>query len=270
MKKTKVRAPTNVKGKTITTGEIFSGGTMIELVQAPQGSNKPHLLLWKGTGATIATQVEYRDHIYEAPELTANFYRATRFPARCNNYQSLRELFNEIATVFDQYLQLSERGSRLLTSFVIGTWLADHLPISPNLVISGPDQRLGIELLKLLSCLCRRPLLLTELTPGGFQSLPMQLSLTLLINQQSLRPSMLRLFHASSYRGLHLTGGRGVLIDIYGPKAIFAEAILSTSCLGNARFGSRSCNLGGDWRSWMMPHKQRFLTSSNRSYFLSD
>jgi hypothetical protein len=34
---------------------------------------------------------------------------------------------------------------------------------------------------------------------------------------------MLRLLRASNYRGLHLTGNGGTLIDIYGPKAIYCR-----------------------------------------------
>jgi hypothetical protein len=63
--------------------------------------------------------------------------------------------------------------------------------------------------------------MLAELTPGGFRSLPRQLPLTLLLNQQALKPNMQRLLRASSYRGLHLPGNRGTVVDLYGPKAIF-------------------------------------------------
>lgn len=208
----------------ITTGEIFPDGAIIELVRGSEGSKKPNLLLWKGSAATIASHVKYRGRIYEAPELSTSIYRSTRLPARCGDYQSLRELFNGIVAEFDQRLQLSERDSRLLAAFSLSTWCAGRLPIAPKAVISGPDERSGVELLRLLSCVCRHPLLLAELTPGGFRSLPLELSPTLLVNQQALRPPMLRLFHASAYRGLHLTGNRGELIEIYGPKAVFSKS----------------------------------------------
>lgn len=231
--RTEARTSTKSKGKIVTTmGEIFSDGAIIELVRPPAESTKPNLLLWKVTAATTAAQMQYGDRIYESPELIADVYRAIRFPTSCSDYRSLRALFDGIAAAFDQHLQLSERESRLLTSFALSTWLADHLPIAPTLVISGRDQRLGIEVLKLLSCICRRSLLLAELTPSGFRSLPMQLSPTLLINQQSMRPSMLRLFRASNYRGLHLIGNRGALIDIYGPKAIFCRSDSVNDLLG--------------------------------------
>jgi hypothetical protein len=74
--------------------------------------------------------------------------------------------------------------------------------------------------------------MLAELTPGNFRSLPMHLSLTLLLDQQRLKPNLQRLLRASSYRGMHLPGNRGSVVDLYGPKAIFcgsdsAEVTLS-------------------------------------------
>src|ERR1022692_4069259 len=74
--------------------------------------------------------------------------------------------------------------------------------------------------------------MLAELTPGGFRSLPRQLPLTLLLNQQELKPNMQRLFRASSYRGLHLPGNRGSVVDLYGPKAIFCGNDAAADSLG--------------------------------------
>jgi len=205
----------------ISAGEIFGDGAMMELVSGSSEPNKPDLLLWNGRKAIVAPRVEHGGCIYEAPELPQSLYRATRFPSRCSDYSSARGLFAAIIDLFKRHLDLPQRESSLLSCFSISTWLADRLPTAPTLTISGPDQELGIDVLRLLSCLCRHPLMLAEVTPGGFRSLPRQLSLTLLLNQQELKPNMQRLLRASNYRGLHLPGNRGSVVDPYGPKAIF-------------------------------------------------
>jgi hypothetical protein len=130
-------------------------------------------------------------------------------------------LFVDIAGLFRHHLDLPELESSLLACFAISTWLTDRLPTAPSLAISGPEPELGIDVLRLLSCVCRHPLILAEVTLGGLRSLPMQLGPTLLLNQQELKPNLQRLFRASSYRGLHLPGNQGRLVDLYGPKAIF-------------------------------------------------
>jgi hypothetical protein len=141
-------------------------------------------------------------------------------------------LFAAIADLFKHHLDLPQRESSLLACFSISTWLADRLPTAPSLVISGPDQELGIDALRLLSCVCRHPLMLAEVTPGGFRSLPAQISLTLLLDQQELRPNMQRLLRASKHRGLHLPGNGGSVVDLYGPKAIFCGNDAAVETLG--------------------------------------
>ena len=67
---------------------------------------------------------------------------------------------------------------------------------------------MGLDVLRLLGCVCRHSLVLAEITPGTFRSLPTQLVFTLLLDQQGLKPNIQRLLRASSYRGLHLAGNR--------------------------------------------------------------
>lgn len=222
--KTKIKAKreSNATNSCINTaGEIFADGAMIELISGSSGLRKPSLLLWNGREANVGPSVEHGGCIYEAPALAPSLYLATRFPSGCQDYSSARNLFVTITDLFKRHLYLPERESSLLGCFSISTWLADQLPTAPTLMISGPDQELGIAVLRLLSCLCRHPLMLAEVTPGGFRSLCTQLSLTLLLNQEELRPNMQRLFRASNHRGLHLAGNRGSVVNPYGPKAIF-------------------------------------------------
>ncbi len=219
-------------GRVITTaGQIFPDGTMIELVSGSAG-NKPDLLHWNGVKGSIAARVEYGDYTYEASELNPSLYCATRLPKQCKDYGSSRELFRGVADLFKHSFHFSDRESGLVACFCLSTWLTDRLSIAPSLVIFAPDQGLGIELLRLLSCVCRRPLMLAEVTPGGLRSLPMHLSLTLLVNEHGLRPNLQRLLRASSYRGLHLPGNRGGVVDLYGPKAILWESDVASDNLG--------------------------------------
>ena len=215
------RASHATNGCIITPGEIFADGAMIELVAGSSGLNKPELLLWTGSKATVGPRVEHGGCVYEAPDGAPSLYGTMRLPSRISGYNSARGLFAAIGDLFQHHLDLPERESSLLACFSISTWLADRVPTAPSLTIVGPEPELGIEVLRLLSCVCRHPLLLAEVTPGGFRSLPMPLGLTLLLSQQDLKPNLHRLFRASSYRGLLLPGNRGSVVDLYGPKAIF-------------------------------------------------
>lgn len=222
----------NAKGIHTTFGEVLADGAMIELVSSSSRPNKPDLLLWKKGKATIASQVDHSGCVYEAPELDATLSRAVRLPARCCDYGSARELFVEIRDLVQHNVHLPDSESGLVACFAISTWIADRLTSAPVLTICGTNEQLGIELLRLLSCICRHPLMLAELTPSGFCALPMHLSLTLLLNQQRLKDTMQRLLRTSTHRGLHVLGNGGRVLDLFGPKAIVSGDVAWLEALG--------------------------------------
>ena len=100
------------------------------------------------------------------------------------------------------------------------------------------------DVLRLLSSVCRHPLMLAEITPSGLRSLPSQLGLTLLLNQQEMKPSLHRILQASAHRGQHLPANGGRLVDLYGPKAIF--------CGNDAAF-----DIGGSIQISVTPSQQQ-------------
>ena len=61
--------------------------------------------------------------------------------------------------LFERHLGLLRPESSLLTYFPISTWLADRLANPLSLAICCSDEALGIDVLRLLDCLCRHPLL---------------------------------------------------------------------------------------------------------------
>lgn len=223
--------PTNVKGngktsaavpnRIVTAGEIFADGTVIELVTGSSQLSKPQLLFWDGRKAKIGPQVEHEGQIYEAAEMQASLYRAVRLPARRGTYHPARRLFDEIGGLFDRHAGLSPANCGLLAGFSISTWLRGHLANVLNLAMCGLDEELGVDVLRLLHCVCRHPLLIGEITSAWFRKMPMQVAPTLLLNQQIMRPALQNLVRASSHRGLHLPGSAGDVVDLYGAKAIF-------------------------------------------------
>jgi hypothetical protein len=97
------------------------------------------------------------------------------------------------------------------------------LPMVPSLAIYTPDQGQGIDLLRVLHCVCRRPLMLAEVTRGGLRSLAPGFMMTLLVGDGKLRPNLQRLLRAANYRGLHIIGNRGAVVDLPGPRAILCD-----------------------------------------------
>jgi len=153
---------------------------MIELVSAT--GNQLDVLLWQNNRKKIAPQIEHRERVYKALDLDESLRRAIRFPSSADAYGTNKELFAQIRILFERYIGLTSPEGALLTAWVCSTWFPDRLSSPPTLIISGPETGPAIILFRLLSCLCRRSLVLAKLDRTALLSL-VSLQPTLLVNQ---------------------------------------------------------------------------------------
>ncbi len=131
------------------------------------------------------------------------------------------QLFAEVSAFFQEYLAIPQDVAQLLTSWKASTWLSDRLPSPPALIVVGPRMRRAADLFQLLGCGSRRALGLTGINRAALVRLPMDLNLTLLIGQPDLSRSLLQLLSAANYRGMHVPGRSGAILDWIGSRAIF-------------------------------------------------
>lgn len=202
---------------TKTSGEIFPDGSIIELVAAAS-EERLDLLLWEEGSKTIAPQVEYRGCVYQAVDLPETTRRAIRFPVDAKSYD--RELFIRVLDLFGRYVGVSRSEAALLTAWTTTTWFADQVSSPPALVISGPAMDHAITLLRLLSCVCRRPVILADINQAALFSL-MSLPATLLVNYPGLSAKIRDLWSRSNYRGVHVFGN-GKVLQVVGSKGIYS------------------------------------------------
>lgn len=221
MRTARVNNPSQIADECIATaGEFFPDGAALDLISAKPGSN-PDLVLWKAGTATRERYVEHRRRQYKALDIDPSVLRVVRLPNRWVDYGSTRQLFARVARIFQQYLSLLKNESALLTYFSISTWFAEVLPSAPWLSIRGLDPSPAINLLRLLGSVCRRALLLADITPRTLRSLPLTLRPTLLISQPDMSRRMDALMRASNYRGFYIPGANGTILDAYFPRATF-------------------------------------------------
>jgi hypothetical protein len=211
-----------------TTGESFSDGRLLELVSGTSIPGGLLLILWDGTRVRVADQFEVEGRVYVPVSLDSSTWEAIRFPVRATGYESVSELFERIVDVVNNYFKLPARGLRAIAYFVLASWFPEILPTPPTLVITGPSSAEARRFLRLLRCLCRHGVIVTELSPAGFWTLPMHLRPTLLIDISGLTRQMRGLLRASSGRGAYIAR-RGEFTDIACVKAVYsAESDVDT------------------------------------------
>ena len=211
--------PLRAKRRLVTTvGEIFADGSVLELVTSAS-SGRLVLLFHSAGRQKIASQIEHSGRIYQPPDIDEGMAPAIRFPHDAKSYVSIGRLLRRISEFFERYAGLPQQESALITAWAADSWFPDCLSSPPTLLISGPEMDDAIRLFRLLHCVCRRPVLLGDLSRSAFLALA-PLGATLLINQPDLSPRLRALWGSSNYRGVHLFGS-GKVRSVASSKAVF-------------------------------------------------
>jgi hypothetical protein len=196
------------------------GSSIIELVRDPLDCSSLKLLLWTQSKVMTGSQIEFGNRTYEPLPVEPSVVRAVSWPTRPLKYKSTRALFEEVLSTITERVEMQERHARLLTYFVFSTWVPERLTLSPSIAILGPADGQGIRLLKVLRCLCRRSMLLADVSQPELLTLPLDLCPTLLMNRPVLGRRFAKFLSGTNRRGM--CGVRaGKAIEVCCPKAIY-------------------------------------------------
>lgn len=203
----------------VTIGESFPDAT-IDLVADPSDSYRLNLLLWDGSTATVAPRVEYGRCTYEPIALEPSLVHAVQWPKCPIQYGSTRNLFDRVRSLIAQHVEIQDSSAHLLTYFVFSTWFPDRLSLAPGFAGLGPGDSEGVQLLRVLSCVCRRSMLLAGVSHASLLSLPLQIAPTLLMCRPMLTRSLRSFLSTSNRRGLGAVK-RGKVLEVCCPKAVY-------------------------------------------------
>lgn len=162
-------------------GKLFADGCAIERLSGNR------LVLWEpGTKPRTESSVAYSGITYAAKSLHADLEESLQLPDSIEEFGTFGDLIANLSEQIEPYVSLDKDTTVLLASFVLSTWVVECLPSAPVLNLWGP---VGTEnvLIDLLSCLCRRPLRLTEPSVRELSNLPSGLCPTLILKRPSRR-----------------------------------------------------------------------------------
>jgi len=213
-----------------TIGEVFSDGTNIELIREA-ATGRMSLSSFDGKSHTVGNRVKAHGQLYLPAQIHPTILRAVTLPTRCGEYGSTNQLFAAVREKLTTSGFLDD-VTLPTTHFVFASWFPEFSAVAPCLSISGPRSE-AVYLLRLLGCLVRHPLRLAEITRAGLCSLPINLQLTFLIDQEPISRSTRSLLSASNHPGTYVPW-KGGLADIYCAKAIYVGDGLAGGRVGDS------------------------------------
>ena len=204
-----------------TSGDIVGETTSIDLVR-DASSEKFRLSVFSHGKHTVVDRCNVGRRVFLPARIPAAFARQIRWPDRRGDFISIGKLASELRAILLTEGFAPETGAKA-AYWVLASCFVDVLPAAPTLVISGPPPEASF-LLRLLSCLVRRGLVIDGFKRNALRPLQMQLRPTLLINSGALDNASRRLILATSRPGTLVPCG-DQLVDAYSAKAIYVGPI---------------------------------------------
>jgi len=216
--------PPDCLDQSVTTDfETLPDDSFLELVTTGAPSHELRLLHWSRSGFDITNRLHFGGKGFVPPQWNRTLLGAIRMPTGVRPSGDARMLFSRISEILRAFVDLPEEMLVRVVVYILATWFPESLEVAPLLWITGPPTSGKTTLLRLLHCLCRRPILVTDVRPAALYSLP-ALKATLLIDEFDLGSSgadqhLLRLIRAGSTPGIHVPRN-GQVHDLFCPKAV--------------------------------------------------
>jgi len=213
-------------------------GSLVDLVEDPDNPNRTILAVWKDGKATYHSQLKRDGAVLIPLARDGEVFRHVRLAHSTEPYKSVAGLLLSLAELINKCVDIKDEYLPALVHFILLTWVADRLPVAPYLSIVGLPQSGKTTLLRVLSLVCRRPLLTADTTSAAFYEACSQLNPTLLIDESGTPGDNRALRHL-----LRMGTTRDVLVmrksrifHAYGPKVICwreppDDPALSSRCL---------------------------------------
>lgn len=214
----------------------FSDGTLVELVRDPSHL-RPRLLIWKNGKTAIQDDFRQADCSFVPPDIDPSLLGAMRLPTAVSRNATLQDLLQGTQKCISTYVDLQPQYVRLVSNFVVYTWFADRLTVAPYLWITGPCCAGKTRLLRLMHCLCRRAVLVSDISPASLYSLPNAIIPTLLMDEfePGTGGRSRELEHylrcGSTQDGKAMRGGK--LYDTFCPKVISSRIATADGALAS-------------------------------------
>ncbi len=147
---------------------------MVEAIFDQSHPNQLRLHTWDGHRAATPPTVSRRGCTYAAAPVAAGLSRAVRFPGSSKSFGTAAQLTSSMLKFLGRYASLPPDVAALIVAFALSSWFVDCFPVAPSLYLLGPDNEATL-LLRLMGCLCRRPILLSEVDIAALGTLPRDL-----------------------------------------------------------------------------------------------
>ena len=206
---------------TETAGGAFSDGNLVDLI-LPEPGTELQLVRCFESRVHENRELSISGTNYVPIKVESSWLKATKFPQKVGKKRPAGELFANVCSFLKAGMNLEPETLQKLAAFAISTWFTDAFHAAPSLWVVAPDANDRRNVLRLLSYVCRRAVLLADCKLSTLACIRAELKPTLLFESAG---------RALSAQILAITTRRGFYVPRNG-RALdcsFAVAVLPRS-----------------------------------------
>src|ERR1700747_1353570 len=213
-------------------------GSLAEIIREPVIPTKSLLAVYKGGTVQYVEKWRNGDRVLIPLPRAGQVLKHIGLPAGSEPFVGLEELMGNVACFFESVLVVGVVWRMLMTAFVFSSWFREKLPVAPYLALLGPPGSGKTTAMRILSLLCRRGFLTSDISSAAFYDVSHRLGPTLLIDETATAGhprTLLHLLRSSSSPGfVSLRKDKAQMA--FGPK-VFAwielpnDAPLNSRCI---------------------------------------
>ena len=161
----------------------LENGRRLELIEDPTDPTKTKLAVFGGSKVQLVSHFEYRGNIFLPIARESDGLSDIVLPHAPNPYHSTEEVLSRVVHLLESCLSLAPSYLNILATFVLYSWFADQLQPPVYLIITGPPESGKTTLLEAMRLLCRRSILVGEITAAALLDVCSRFAATLLIDE---------------------------------------------------------------------------------------
>ena len=158
-------------------------GSRLELIEDPADPTKTKLAVFDGVQVQLVSQFEYHGNIFVPIVRESDGLGDIVLPHAPNPYLSTEEILLRIVHLFESCISIDPSYLNVLAVFVLYSWFADQLQPPVYLLITGPSESGKTTVLEVMRLLCRRSLLVGEITAAAILDVCSRFTPTLMIDE---------------------------------------------------------------------------------------